>query len=163
MIIEEFNIDVLKLNYFVGLTCIEFDGLKYELNQFLTLIEEIQERNKDFVILFFEDQYVVNKEHIYSAIYFAQRAFSQEINISNKKNIEILLYLATKRQIKHGIENFGVKRESLQEGRINICFISPENNIEEIFREILKIFNAKEIEFEIKQKSIEKYKIIKNF
>ncbi|MBY9021006.1 MAG: hypothetical protein KGD67_08100, partial [Candidatus Lokiarchaeota archaeon] len=101
--------------------------------------------------------------HILNACYFVQKAFSTKSNISNKKNLELLLFLATKRQIKLSLESFGVNNYNLQEKRISFCIISLEDNIQKINTEINNHFLSKDISSNLGNLSIDKFKIVKNY
>ncbi len=57
----------------------------------------------------FDATVICGKEHIISAYKHAKRAFMQGKNISNSLEIEILLYVAAKRQINDAIEFAGAK------------------------------------------------------
>ena len=52
---------------------------------------------------------VFGKEHLEVAVEKAERAFSQERNISNTMGTEILLYAGAERQISKAIEKMGMK------------------------------------------------------
>ncbi|MHA1150248.1 MAG: KEOPS complex subunit Cgi121 [Promethearchaeota archaeon] len=174
MIIKDFEIKDLDLKYKVGISQIKFDYQELLtlleitkddkiLNQIITKIESIQEKYEDTVIQLISDTYLLNQEHIYSACYFLLRAFKKEVNISSSKNLELLLYLGTQRQIKSALDLFGINIELLKAGIITICIINNSNNIMNILGDILKLFNGKEVEtMNINQQSELKLKKIKN-
>lgn len=93
-----------------------------------------------------------------------QKAFFHKTHISNKKNIELLLYLSTYRQISKGIESFGIDYYDLKEGNIIFCIVSPMDNLDKIFKDILQKLVANEIELTINRLTIEKINsIIDNY
>ncbi|KKN53513.1 hypothetical protein LCGC14_0601520 [marine sediment metagenome] len=174
LIVKEYFIEELDLNYFIGVNRVHIDikqvsdhnaifkeeeALKFLLN----LIKGIQDDASGSVIQLIKEKYVLNLDHIYLANYYVQKAFAQKTNISKKKNIELLLYLSTHRQISKGFESFGIDYSDLERGELLICIISPINNLEKISMKILKEFNAVEIELGINKMTIEKIKRIKKF
>ena len=172
MIIKEIHIEDRNLSYFIGINQVRLDYNKYlELNKFSSdreafdnifkLITTIQDKFKDSVLQFIDDSLILNENHIFSAVYFVQKVFQDKVNISNKKNMELLLYLATKRQIKKGIESFGMKISSLKEGSLTFITISPRNDITEINQEILQLLNAKNGDLSIGSHTIERFNRIK--
>lgn len=174
MIVKQFNINDLDLNYFVGINQISIDLKKFQdlnnlknkteaLDFIFNLIENIQKNYKGSTLQFFSNKYVLNQDHIFTACYYIQRAFLNDVNISKRKNIELFLYLVAKRQIKYGIEAFGIKATDLSSGKMSYCIISSENNLEKINEEILHNLKAKEIKIDLNDKSVERYNTIKNF
>lgn len=174
MIVKEFTIDDLSMKYNVGINQIKFDflgvlksnSLKNEedgLNFLFNLIDTIQSKFKDSVIQFFKTKYLLNPEHVFLACYFVQKAFYRNINISNTKNIELFLYLSAKRQIKNGIDAFGISIEDLKSSILTYCIISPVNNLNQINKEIFQHLNASEIELNLELSDTEKCDAIKGF
>ena len=174
MIVKEFTIDDLSMKYHVGINQIKFDyldilksnNLKNEedvLTFLFNLIDTIQSKFKDCVVQFFKTKYILNPEHVFLACYFVQKAFYRNINISNKKNIELFLYLSAKRQIKNGIDAFGVSIEDLKSSILTYCIISPDNNLNQINKELFQHLNANEIDFNLEINDIKKCDTIKDF
>lgn len=174
MIVRKFNIDELNLEYFVGINQIKMDFDKFldfsktddeenTLNQFLNFIEEIQNKNENSMIQFFKDKYILNQDHIFTACYYLQKAFLQKINISNKKNLELLLYLTANRQINKSIEVLGIDYSDLIKNNLIFCIISPVDNLNSINNEVLRILSAEEIELRINYQSHSKLNSIKEF
>jgi len=174
LIIKNFYIEEMELNYFVGLNQITFDSNhiletheikdKGDLIQILFgLTENIQKDNSELVIQFIKDNYVLNQDHIFTACYYLQKAFHDKTNISNSKNIELLLYLSTKRQITKGIKSFGIDMKDLDKGTLTTCFISPTNNIEQVNNELLQILKAKEVKLTINDLTLEKINRINQY
>lgn len=174
MIIKEFKITDLNLNYFIGINQISIEiarlldeqkteNLVQLLDFIFDVIEKVQNTFKESTIQFFSQEYVLDQNHIFNASYFMEKAFLNNLNISNKKNIEFLLYLATNRQIKIGIEAFGIKNEDLEEGELLYCIISPENNVEKINKEIIRLLQAKEVDLNLNHRSLDKFNKIKTF
>ncbi|MFX1302724.1 MAG: KEOPS complex subunit Cgi121 [Promethearchaeota archaeon] len=174
MIIRKFNIEELNLDYFVGINQIKMDLEKFLdfsktdnkgdiLNHFFNVIEEIQNKNENSVIQFFKDIYILNQDHIFTACYYLQKAFLRKYNISNKKNIELLLYLTTNRQINKSIEAFGIDYSDLIKNNLTFCIISPVNNLNSINNNVIRMLNAEEIEFTINNQSRAKFNSIKEF
>ncbi|MHA1931240.1 MAG: KEOPS complex subunit Cgi121 [Promethearchaeota archaeon] len=175
MIVKDFFIEQMDLKYYVGINQIQID-----LDQFLKvhnisneedapyylfkMIEGLQNKNNDITIQLVKENYVLNQDHIYIACYHLQKALFHASLISNKKNIEFLLYLSTNRQITKGIKSFGVDTGDLKKGTLIVCIISPINNLNMINNEILETLKATEIKISINDLTSEKIKeIIKIF
>jgi len=167
VIVKEFYIKEMELKYFVGINQIEM-----ELNQFLEanklaneetalnhlfkMIEELQNKHKGSTIQIIKDNYVLNQDHIFVACYYLQKALFHDSLISNKKAIELLLYLSTHRQIGKGIKLFGLDSDDLNKGKFTTCFISPINNLKNILNDLLEILHAFEIDVTINDLTLEK-------
>ncbi len=174
MIIKEFNIPDIKLKYFVGINQVSIDLTKLldqnklenqaqVLDVIFDVIEKVQNTFKGSMIQFFSHEYVLDQSHIFNAFYYMEKAFLNNLNISNKKNIELLLYLATNRQIKIGIEAFGIKYLDVKKGELLYCIISRENSVREINEEILHLLQAKELPLNLNNRSFDKFDRIKTF
>ena len=174
MITEIFNIPHLNLKYSVGITQIVVNlekllpenRIKEEkilVDRIFKNIEQIQSSFSDCSIQVFSNKYILDPNHIFNACYFMELAFLNNLNISNKKSIELLLYLATNRQIKIGIEAFGITYSDLEKGELTYCIISHTNNIPEINEQVLQYLFAQEIELSLNQKSFDKYDTVKKF
>jgi len=174
LIIKEFTIEVLNLHFFAGINQIkisldqiidlnEIQNNEQTLNQFFKIIEEIQNKNKHSVIQFIKDNYILNDDHIFMACYNLQKAFQQKINISSKKKIELLLYLAANRQISKSIEAFGIDSSDLNKANCIYCIISPINNLNKINDEIIQSLNGIDTELTINNQSLTKFNAIKDF
>jgi len=150
-------------NYYIGINQIEIDSKEVQINKLVELIEVIQSHYEDTVLQFFNDRYILNPEHILHASYFVQKAFYTKNNISNKKNLELLLYLAAKRQIKLSLESFGVNNYNLQNKRISFCIISLEDNIQQVNIEINSYLHSEDISPNLGNLSIDKFKIVKKY
>ena len=149
--------------YYVGINQIEIDPEVVKIDELMKFIEVIQSRHEDNVIQFFSDRYILNSEHILHACYFVQKAFFANNNISNKKNLELILYLATKRQIKQSLESFGINNYNLQNKRISYCIISSEDKFNHINTEINRQLHSNEISLNFGDLSINKYNRVKKY
>ncbi len=174
MIVKEFNIEDLHLHFFVGINQIkinikeflDFYNIKNEndvLDHFFKLIEEIQNKNENSVVQCFKDKYILNYDHIFIACYNLQKAFQQNVNISSKKKIELLLYLATNRQINKSIEAFGIDYSDLKNKNCTYCIISPIDNLMSINDEMLQYLKAKETLLTLNDQILHKFNKIKEF
>ncbi|MHA1805765.1 MAG: KEOPS complex subunit Cgi121 [Promethearchaeota archaeon] len=163
MIVEEFYIEDLDLLYFVGLCQLDLQKSNLDLDSAFKVIDSIQKKNNQVVIQLFNDEYILNEDHVYSAIYFVQKAFANNTNISQSKNIEFLLYLSANRQIINALKYFGVTNELLLKKRIPCCIISSENNCEKIMKEVEEQFKTKECDVKFESLTSNKLEKIKNF
>jgi tRNA threonylcarbamoyladenosine modification (KEOPS) complex Cgi121 subunit len=150
-------------NYYIGINQIEIDPKEVQIKELVELIGVIQSQHEDTVLQFFNDRYILNPEHILHACYFVQKAFYTKYNISNKKNLELLLYLAAKRQIKLSLECFGVNDNNLRNKRISFCIISLKDNIQQINIEINNYLHSQDIGLNLGNLSIDKFKIVKKY
>ena len=174
MITQKFNIKEINLEYFVGINQIKFNltqflqlfTIDYEeeaLKHLFKLTQKLQNRNNGSMIQFIKDQYLLNENHLFTACYYVQKAFYYNANISNKKNIELLLYLSANRQISKGIKSFGIDIKDLRKGHLLFCIISQSNTIGKINSELLSILKVKEIELAINSLLNEKITTIKEY
>ncbi len=163
MIIREYNIDDLKLKYHVFINQIKLNDNRNTLNKLITLMDDLSKEYEGTVFQFFNDSYLLNQEHVFSACYFLQKAFHNGINISNNKSIEFLLYLATNRQIKVSIGAFGIRDDDLNEGLLSYCVISQLDNFNDISAKILQELNAFEAKITINDQTVEKFDRVKGY
>ncbi|MFX1364727.1 MAG: KEOPS complex subunit Cgi121 [Promethearchaeota archaeon] len=174
MIIKDFDITELNLKYFVGISQIKMNldkfmnfynimGKNEALNQFLNIMDEVQNEYENTVVQFIMDKYILNQDHIFIACYHFLKAFQLNFNISNKKNIEFLLYMATNRQINKSIEAFGVNFSQLNHNNLILCIVSPINNLKIISEKLLSTLNAEKMELSINKQSHSKFNMIKEF
>ncbi|MFX1391438.1 MAG: KEOPS complex subunit Cgi121 [Promethearchaeota archaeon] len=171
MIIKEFNISDLNLNFFVGINQIkldyhnllDFNTKEKSLNKFFKIIEEIQDSYKNSVIQFVKSRYLLNQDHVFTACYYVEKSFLQNINISNKKNIELLLYLATNRQISKSMKAFGIEFEDLYTNELTYFILSWENNINYINNDITENLDSKNTEIRINHQTISKINTIMKY
>ncbi|MFX0026075.1 MAG: KEOPS complex subunit Cgi121 [Candidatus Hermodarchaeota archaeon] len=161
MIIKKFEIKEREITYYVGINQLKINPQLISLTEFFKIIEE--KENNDLVIQIFNNKFVLNSEHVFNACYFLQKAFLNNINISNKKNIELLLYLATNRQIKVAIQDFGIYEDQFNTGLINLCIISSKDNLDLISPEIEKSLNANKLKLTLDNYSIKKYEMVKEY
>ena len=174
LITKEFMIEDLNLNYHVGINQICFNftdfldskGLKTEedaLEYLFSVIEIIQGKFKGSVIQFFKTNYILGTKHVFLACYFTQKAFYHKYNISNSKNIELLLYLSAKRQIKSAIDAYGISVNDLKSSNLLYCIISPNDNLTAINKQIYKDLNAGNAELSIDSIDLIKWEQVKEF
>jgi tRNA threonylcarbamoyladenosine modification (KEOPS) complex Cgi121 subunit len=161
MIIKEFLFPEMNLNYYLGINTLIVKDLT--LDRAFALMDTFQNTHEDVMIQFFNKNLILNSNHIFYAFYHTFKAFRSDTNISNKRNIEFLLYLAINRQIKRAIENFGITDLIVSQGVLDFCIFSRNKNLKTINEDILKIFNAKEKEMNLDDFSIDKYNRIKEY
>ena len=174
LIVKNFYIEDIGLEYFIGINRIKLDlhqiskvkKLNNEdkaLDLFFNLIDEFQAQSEVLLIQFIKDKYILNQDHVFLACYYVLKTFFYKTNISNKKNIELLLYLSTHRQIKKGFESFGINLQDLNKGELTFCIISKINNLSHINKALMQYLSANELELEINNLSTEKLKRITEF
>ncbi len=174
MIVKEFKIQDTNLHYFVAINQIKtslnkiidtnkIDSEEKAVNQFFNIINEIQSKYNNSMVQFIKDKYILNEDHIFTACYYLEKAFLQNKNISNKKNIELLLYLAANRQIQKSIESFGIEYSDLNKDKLTFCIISPKNNLNIIYLTLLSVLSAEEAELTINDQTNTKISVIKKY
>ncbi|MHA2289839.1 MAG: KEOPS complex subunit Cgi121 [Promethearchaeota archaeon] len=150
-------------HYYIGINQIEIGPKKVQINDLVELIENVHINHNETVLQFFNEEFVLNFEHILHACYFVQKTFNANINISKTKNLELLLYLAANRQIKLSLEAFGVKDHNFQNKKISFCIISSEDNIKRVNIEINEKLSSKDIALDFENLSVDKYNRIKKY
>ncbi|MFW9946255.1 MAG: KEOPS complex subunit Cgi121 [Candidatus Odinarchaeota archaeon] len=161
MITKKLEAKEREMTYYVGINQLKINPQLLTLTQFFEIIEE--KETNDLVIQIFNNKYVLNSEHVFNACYFLQKAFLTNINISKKKSIELLLYLATNRQIKMAIQDFGIYEDQFNTGLINFCIISSKDNLDLISHEIEKILSASKLKLTLDNYSLKKYEMVKKY
>lgn len=175
MIEGSFFIEELGLKYYVGITEIKFDLTKLlkdnetrdeedVIKWLFSTSEILQIKHPESTIQFISNKYVLNQDHLYVACYYMEKAFLNKTHISNKKNIELLLYLSTNRQISRAIESFGISKNIIKEEKLILCIISPKNNLSIINKEVLQLLKANEVKTTVNDLTTDKLnRIINHF
>ncbi|MBY9017591.1 MAG: hypothetical protein KGD66_02055 [Candidatus Lokiarchaeota archaeon] len=163
MIIKSILINEIDLKYSIGISKIQLGLNSLSLEDLFKLIEGIQKDKKGSMIQFFNDELILNSEHVFNACYFTIKAFINGINISNKKNLEFILYLATKRQIKQSLNHFGLKSMRLSNKKLTYCIISSSTELSLIDEIILQKLNAKRLTLDLNKNNYDKFKRVKDY
>ena len=163
MITKSIIINEIDLKYSVGISKIQLGLNSLSLEDLFKLIEDIQKDKKGSMIQFFNDELILNSEHVFNACYFTIKAFNNGINISNQKNLEFILYLATKRQIKQSLNHFGLKSIHLSNNELTYCIISSSTELSLIDEVILQKLNAKHLTLDLNKKNYDKFKQVKDY
>lgn len=78
-----------------------------------SLFVSLRNDNSDASILqLIDPEYLVSEKQIAIGLYHVEKVFENNSNISNKKETELLLRLAGKRQIKKALKQFGIKNKT---------------------------------------------------
>ena len=162
MSISKFSYNNGIIRFSVLINQIELKSTR-TLQQNLEIITKLQNDFPNIVIQFFNEKNVLNTDHIFNACYFVEKAFFQKRNISNKKHIELLLYISTKRQIKQAIEDFGLTHDNINNNRLSYCIISSDDNFDEHKYEINNRMDAVDIEININDKSLGKSGFVRDY
>jgi tRNA threonylcarbamoyladenosine modification (KEOPS) complex Cgi121 subunit len=177
MIMQKFQTKISKneISYFVGYDQVYLDIDKYKLEnqlktnekvlqKLISQISQIQNQFEGVNIQLLDHSYLLNQRHLFLGCYFMQKAFKLGLNISNKRNIELLLYLAGKRQIKRALKAFGLKIAKLDDKPITFCILSPKNNLNDIRKTIQQIISNHFVKhIDISDLNLEKLERIRNF
>ncbi|MCJ7647725.1 MAG: hypothetical protein MUP85_03840, partial [Candidatus Lokiarchaeota archaeon] len=163
MITKSIIINEIDLKYSVGISKILLGLSSLSLEDLFKLVEDIQKDKKGSMIQFFNDEFILNSEHVFNATYFTIKAFNNEINISNQKNLEFILYLATKRQIKQSLNDFGLNFTHISNKELTYCIISPSTELSLIDEVILQKLNAKHLTLDLNKKNYDKFKRVKDY
>jgi tRNA threonylcarbamoyladenosine modification (KEOPS) complex Cgi121 subunit len=151
------------LRYSVIINTIKIQTHNLSLTKLFDILQTIQNEYPDSIIQFFNPCFLVNEDHLFYAIYYTQKAFKYQHNISQKPSIELLLYLSANRQIQKAINSFGITRHDLHEGALNYCVVAYKVNPSKINKELLQNFDHKKTNVKYNEYSLEKYKRIKSF
>ncbi|MBN1801235.1 MAG: hypothetical protein JW891_06985 [Candidatus Lokiarchaeota archaeon] len=174
MIIKEFYNRELDLEYSVGINCIRIDfknflnkfnikNQKNALNHLFNLCKDLEGPNDKTTVQFFKDKYLLCQDHFFIACYHVIKAFASGINISNSKNLELLLYLSSNRQINQAVEAFGIENDDLIAGKLSYCIISESGYIVDKNKELTDLIDAEELDFPFKYDDVEKIDEIKHY
>ena len=163
MITKSIIIKEIDVKYSIGISKIQLGLSSLSLEDLFKLVEDIQKDKKGSMIQFFNDEFILNSEHVFNACYFTFKAFNNGINISNQKNLEFILYLATKRQIKQCLKDFGLKFTHISNKELTYCIISSSTELSLIDEVILQKLNAKHIPLDLNNKNYDKFKRVKEY
>ncbi len=174
MILKEFIIPDINLHFFVGIIQVKLnlnriiDSSKIKnqemaLNNFFKIINNIQNKYKNSLVQFIKEKYILNQDHLFTACYYLEKAFLQNKNISKKKNIELLLYLAANRQIKKSIDGFGIDFSELYKQKLTLCILSPKNNLNKIYDALSNVLSLEEVKLTLNDQTITKINLIKKY
>lgn len=152
----------IDFEYHVVINQIKIDGNKLNLTYLFEFIDKFQGNFPNAILQFFNSTYILNEKHVFSAAYYAQKAFQNDLNIANTKNIELFLYLAASRQIKVALDRFGLTDAQLEQGKITYCIITKQNQMQEMNEFIMEYLSAEEISYSINNQSQEKLDKIKD-
>jgi tRNA threonylcarbamoyladenosine modification (KEOPS) complex Cgi121 subunit len=119
-------------------------------------MSELDKQTKGKIYQLFDADKITDPNHIYYATANAFYAMENGCNISNKLDVEILLYASTQTQISRAIKMIGVSKKTTQ---IAVAVISEKENdpIASYIAEYLGDLND-----EILEPSPEKYEALKN-
>ena len=131
MILKEIQDDkfAFKIIYITGIS-----NVRINFNQIQDLIAKLCNKNQ-VIIQFFNSQLIAGWEHLFFSAVHSLKTFKQGRNLSNKLDLEILLYASGQRQIKKAIKKIGIGLETQ-----NIAILIMGNSIETIESAKLKIF-----------------------
>jgi tRNA threonylcarbamoyladenosine modification (KEOPS) complex Cgi121 subunit len=174
LILKEFEIPDTNLHFFVGLTQVKItvnkiidfrkkESEENELEILFSLINNIQKKFNGSLVQFIKNHYILNEDHIFTACYYVEKAFRENKNISNKKNIELLLYLAANRQISKSIDRFGIDIYDFNKENLTLCIVSPKNNLNKIYEELSNVLSIEEIDLTINNQTNAKINLIKTY
>jgi len=163
MITKSIIINEIDLKYSVGISKIQLGSSSLSLEDLFKLIEDIQKDKKGSMIQFFNDELILNSEHVFNACYFTIKAFNNGINISNQKNLEFILYLASKRQIKQSLNDFGLNFTHISNKELTYCIISSSKELSLIDEVMLQKLNAKHLTLDLNKKNYDKFKRVKDY
>ena len=75
-------------------------------------LKKVKGLKLNVTVQFFDARYVAGWEHLFFATLNALKSFESQRNISNRLEIEVLLYASTQNQIEKAIRMVGLKPES---------------------------------------------------
>jgi len=150
-----------KKQYSILINRIEYNTEKMSQEELFEILKKIQKKYPKSIIQLFSTRYLINKKHLIYAIYFSLKAYLRKTLISHRPSIELLIYLSANRQIREGINTFGMNEQELKKGIINYCIATDEPKSSEINGEFLQHFEYKEKPLQLKITSTDKFNQIK--
>lgn len=131
MTIKEIRDEEFPFNY------IFISGISNAETSFNKLIENIDKISNEnqVIIQIFNSELIAGWEHLFFSAIHSLKAFKDGKNLSNKLNLEILLYASGQPQIKKAIKLLGIRPE-IQ----NIAILILGNSIETLENVKLQIF-----------------------
>jgi KEOPS complex subunit Cgi121 len=114
------------INY--DLKIIGCKGMIPSVNDFIDQINDFVEKY-DIKIQVMDARVVFGKDHLISAFEHAKRAFYQNTASTHSFEMELLLYAAGERQIKHAISKMGLKKKN---NSFVIIFLITEHDYKSI-------------------------------
>jgi hypothetical protein len=163
MITKSIKINEIDLKYNFGISKLQMGSNSLTSKNLFKLVEDLENETKGSMIQFFNDEFTLNSVHVFNACYFTIKAFNNGTNISNQKNLEFILYLASKRQIKQGLKDFGLNYTNVSNKELNYCIISLSTELSWIDEIILQKLNAKHSILNLDNFEYEKFKRVKNY
>jgi len=88
-------------------------------------LKKVKDLKLNVTVQFFDARYVAGWEHLFFATLNALKSFDSQRNISNRLEIEVLLYASTQNQIEKAIRMVGLKPESED---VAVLMISDSKN-----------------------------------
>jgi len=129
---------------------------KIKFKKLLEEVKKIEENTCSIVAI--NSDYVISLINVIVAIQYALRAFKRNKNISRMFPIEVLLYLAGRREISTTLEYFSSNK--IIEDVIIAIICKNKDNIETMKNKLIEKFRLKESEIPI---NVEKIKRIREF
>lgn len=174
MIVKNFYISDLDLRYLVGINQIRIDyeeiiennQLEDEeefINYIFNVINIVQKNYSGVTLQFLDSENLLDDNHLFTATYFTEKAFQSSTLISKSKNIELLLYLSTNRQIKKALQTFGLNKNNIKTNSLTYVIVSHQNNIKEVNQDILINFQGASEQIIFNLRTLEKFNHIKNY
>lgn len=80
--------------------------------KFKDLLDEIKDLPKDLVIQFLDPRAIAGRNHLYHGVRLCLKAFRRRRLVSRNLQVELILYLAARRQIDESIKILGVKENA---------------------------------------------------
>ena len=124
---------------------IEFIGCKgtiSDVNEFISKVADFSKEHQIGIQLL-DANLVFGKDHIISSFKHAKRSIQRNEASTNSFEMELLLYAAGERQIKHAISKMGVKPKDTTFAVIFIINDKSTKNFNNIIDIFLQIFNLK--------------------
>ncbi len=151
------------MDYAVIVNTIEFNEALLSQEELFNILKRLQKKYPRPIIQIFSTRYLINKNHLMYAIYYSLKAYHRETLISHRPSIELLLFLSASHQIREGLEIFGLSSREFNEGQLNYCIVSNNEDAEKINREFLKNFDYVEKPTPFNDYTAEKFKRIKQY
>ena len=111
-----------------------------DVNSFMEKIQEISKINHITIQAFNADM-ICGKNHLYSAAAHAIRSERQHSKTTHSLAMELLLYAAGERQVKHALEKMGITKGKNNLALVIVNFYSKQNVVDRCIESLIEQFN----------------------
>jgi tRNA threonylcarbamoyladenosine modification (KEOPS) complex Cgi121 subunit len=149
--------------YYIAIGRIKVLSRDIDLKKLFLKLDSIQDKEGMLLFQFFCTDHVLDYQHVCNACFFTLKAIKEKTCISNKNNLEFLLYLSTNRQIDNAIQDFGIKPVHAEKEFFDFCIVGNDRNILKKVDDIFDEFLLQEVRSELNTKNVDKFNKVKDY